>query len=812
MLADHNLVGITSVSERSVRSKATFPVHRSKLQDENLSENDMHHRLSPFIFVASLLWGCSHSAIAADRVEESLEALYDFNERLGDIVHDTSEAGHAIDLRITSPAAVQWRNGSLVIENGVVVRSIEPARSLNEAVKQSGELTIEAWITPANDRQSGPARIISLSADPSNRNITLGQDADKFDVRLRTTSTSTNGIPSTPTPGEACRSELLHVVFARSSDGSASIYINGETTVDSDVAGDLSGWDTGYHLLLANEASGDRPWLGEYHLVAIYSRALSSSEVAQNFAAGLKPAIDYEALLTPPVERNVDFVADVQPILRERCFECHSQGNEEGGLNLGVRARVMEGGEHGPVLVRERSAHSLLIHLVAGIDEDTVMPPDGERLTAEQVGILRAWIDQGADWPSDADVLDPRTERAREHWAFQPLQVVEPPQVAGDAWIQGDIDRFILASLESHQLQPSRAADARTLIRRMYFDMIGLPPTPEEMQDWTMQLMADVHGGEPLNTDAVARLADHLLNTTHYGERWGRHWLDVARYADSDGQEADHDRPGAYFYRDFVIRALNDDLPFDTFIRWQIAGDEIEPENAEAIAATGFLVAGTSTVLEDTFLEEERLRNRYNELDDMLSTIGSSMLGLTIGCARCHDHKYDAISAREYYRLMSALHSGDRETVRLPGSNEGATEALVFQDFGSSPNTTWLFERADFYDRDQQVQLGFLDVLTSGRTADDYWQDAMTSRGRDRQHVSAFCPGQLDDRCRAWCRGTRGSRDCQSRLAASFRRRAGAFGQRFRRAWRGADTSGASGMAHSRFRHATVGVSSGCTG
>lgn len=162
MLADHNLVGITSVSERSVRSKATFPVHRSKLQDENLSENDMHHRLSPFIFVASLLWGCSHSAIAADRVEESLEALYDFNERLGDIVHDTSEAGHAIDLRITSPAAVQWRNGSLVIENGVVVRSIEPARSLNEAVKQSGELTIEAWITPANDRQSGPARIISL--------------------------------------------------------------------------------------------------------------------------------------------------------------------------------------------------------------------------------------------------------------------------------------------------------------------------------------------------------------------------------------------------------------------------------------------------------------------------------------------------------------------------------------------------------------------------------------------------------------------------------------------------------------------------
>src|SRR5690606_34101473 len=187
---------------------------------------------------------------------------------------------------------------------------------------------------------------------------------------------------------------------------------------------------------------------------------------------------------------------------------------------------------------------------------------------------------------------------------------------------------------------------------------------------------------------AVAALVDRLLDSRHFGERWGRHWLDVARYADSCGQEGDQDRPHAYHYRDFVIREFNEDMPFDQFVRWQLAGDEYEPDNLAAVAATGFLVAGPNTVLADTFLEEELLRNRYNELDDMLATTGAAMLGLTIGCARCHDHKYDAISAREYYRMLCAFHSGDREDVQIHG--EGP-KVLAFRDNGPDPATTWLF-------------------------------------------------------------------------------------------------------------------------
>jgi hypothetical protein len=343
-----------------------------------------------------------------------------------------------------------------------------------------------------------------------------------------------------------------------------------------------------------------------------------------------------------------------------------------------------------------------------------VMPPEGDRLSADEVGVLRAWIDQGAAWPPCADVLDPRTEQAKQHWAFQPLHAVEPPQVADAAWPRTPIDRFVLNRLEAVGLGPTTPLSARGLIRRAAFDLVGLPPTPEESEAFCAAYERNPEA-------AWISLVDRLLSSRHYGERWGRHWLDAARYADSNGQENDQDRPTAYRYRDFVIQALDSDMPFDQFLRWQLAGDEYEPNNPAAVAATGFIVAGPNTVLENTFLEEERLRNRYNELDDMLDTTGKAMLGLTIGCARCHDHKYDAISSREYYRLLSAFHSGDRAEVPV---GEAKETALVFQDFGPEPRTTWLFGRGNFYDRDQVVRLGFLDVLSRGRSADEYWNAA----------------------------------------------------------------------------------------
>ena len=645
------------------------------------------------------------------RVTTGLQVLYSFDAQQGNILHDRANAEPALDLSIDTPSAVQWRDGHLDVTSSARLKTAQPATRLTNVVRQSGELTVEVWLQPANARQKGPARIVSLSAGPSERNFTLGQDGDRYNVRLRTTATSDNGIPSTSTPGKTVTTDgLTHLVYTREQSGTVRIVINGQPVMTDKAEGDLSKWNGDYHLLLANEASGDRPWMGELHLVAIYDRALSIEEIARNYAAGVGESIDYAALLPPAVDRKINFVTDVQPIFRERCFECHATGNEEGGLNLGTRARVIEGGEGGPVLTPGKSEQSRLIHLVAGIKDDVVMPPEGDRLTNEQIGILRAWIDQGADWPPGADVLDPRIERAREHWAFQPLRSVEVPDTVDDAWAQTPIDQFVLASLEENELTPTPPVSPLKLIRRMMFDLTGLPPTPDEVSEFVVAYGSD-------RKAAVKELADRLLDSQHYGERWGRHWLDVARYADSDGQEADRDRPHAHHYRDFVIRAFNADMPFDRFVRWQLAGDEYEPDNPAAVAATGFIVAGPHTVLADTFLEEERLRNRYNELDDMLATTGSAMLGLTIGCARCHDHKYDAISAREYYRLLSAFHSGDREEIKLDGKGP---KLLAFRDHGAEPATTWLFDRADFYDRDQQVKLGFLKVLMRDVTTEDY--------------------------------------------------------------------------------------------
>jgi hypothetical protein len=418
--------------------------------------------------------------------------------------------------------------------------------------------------------------------------------------------------------------------------------------------------------------------------------------------------------LPPAAERKIDFVKDVQPIFRAACYECHAEGNEEGGLNLGIKSRAMAGGDQGRAWVAGQSAKSRLIHLVAGVEKDALMPPEGKPLSKDQVGILRAWIDQGADWPDGIDVPNPRLERARSHWAFQKLRSVEPPTVKERGWPRTAIDRFVLAGLEAKGLQPAEQVALRKLVRRIYFDVVGLPPTPEELD--TVCNASDPEA-------AYAALVDRLLASPHYGERWGRHWLDVARYADSNGQEGDQDRPHAWRYRDFVIQALNDDLPFNTFVRWQLAGDEYEPENVTACVATGFLTAGPHTVLENTFLEEERLRNRYNELDDMLGTIGTGMLGLTIACARCHDHKYDAIPARDYYRMLAALHSGDRQEVKLGPKK---IEALVFRDTTSEPKPTWLFGRGDFYDRKRPVTLGFLEVFGQ-RPSEEYWSAARTA-------------------------------------------------------------------------------------
>jgi hypothetical protein len=262
-----------------------------------------------------------------------------------------------------------------------------------------------------------------------------------------------------------------------------------------------------------------------------------------------------------------------------------------------------------------------------------------------------------------ADISPQASSAGSRHWAYLPLTNAPLPKVKNVREVRTPIDRFILEKLDEKKLALSPQANGRELARRIYFDLIGLPPTPQQVDIFAEAFANNSRG-------AVASLVDELLASPHYGERWARHWLDVVRYADSDGQESDADRPTAYHYRDFVIRSLNGDLGFDTFARWQLAGDELEPDNPEALAATGFIAAGTHAALPDNLMEEERIRTRFNELDDMIATTGSAMLALTVGCARCHDHKYDPISRRDYYQMLSAFNGGDRAEVPLAPPEE----------------------------------------------------------------------------------------------------------------------------------------------
>lgn len=647
------------------------------------------------------------------RVVQGLLALYTFERPTDNLIRDRSGSGEPLDLKIEKPGNVAFHGSHLLASSPARITSIRPAAKIVAAVKRSGGLSIEAWVKPHDTAQAGPARIVTLSTDPGQRNFTLSQDGARYDVRLRTTSTDGNGTPSIFSPDGSLRTELTHVIYTRDAEGRARIYINGKAAVTQTVAGTVENWRDEFRLSLLNELTDNRPWLGELHLAAVYGRPLTEEEVARNFAAGVATVVDHTAQLPPVASKPVEFVKDVQPLLRKRCFECHAKGNEEGGLNLGIRERFFEGGINGPVLVPGNSASSRLIHLVAAIDKDEVMPPDGKQLSPAEVGLLRAWIDQGAQWPDGSDVLDPRAERAKAHWAFRPLRDIPVPSVANPNWCQTPIDRFILAKLESAGIRHQPRANPRHLIRRAAYDLIGLPPTPAEVRDFASATERNCDG-------AMAALVDRLLASPHYGERWGRHWLDVARYADSDGQESDKDRPLAFRYRDFVIRAFNEDLPFDRFVRWQLAGDEYEPQNAEAVAATGFLAAGPFAELEEKLMAEERMRERYNELDDMLATVGTGFLGLTLACARCHDHKYDAIPSRDYYRMMAALHSGKRGEVQVGPS----AKVFGYRDLGPEPKPTWLFHRGDFHDRSQTVQLGFISVLTNGKTPEAYWKAA----------------------------------------------------------------------------------------
>jgi mono/diheme cytochrome c family protein len=378
-------------------------------------------------------------------------------------------------------------------------------------------------------------------------------------------------------------------------------------------------------------------------------------------------ALIVAAMLAAPGAKSAsDFTREIPALFEKHCMKCHGPEKQKGGLRFDRKEGALTSGESGEkAIVPGKANDSRLIKLVSSKDADERMPPKDGPLSDVEIALLRKWIDAGAPWPekglSTSAVARSEmivTDEDRKHWSFLPLK--RPPLPASkDKTIAGSpVDQFIMAGLKKAGIEPSPQASARRLVRRIYFDLIGLPPTPEQVDSFTKDFKANSRA-------AVEALVDQLLASPHYGERWGRHWLDVVRYADSDGQESDRDRSTAYHYRDFVIRSMNEDRPFNTFLQWQIAGDELDPDNSEAIAATGFIVAGPHAALTANLMEEERDRNRFNELDDMIATTGSAMLGLTLACARCHDHKYDPVPTRDYYRLQRAFNGGDRAEVPL---------------------------------------------------------------------------------------------------------------------------------------------------
>jgi mono/diheme cytochrome c family protein len=417
------------------------------------------------------------------------------------------------------------------------------------------------------------------------------------------------------------------------------------------------------------------------------------------------------------------FDAEIAGLLKQHCVKCHGGDKVKGDLDMVTREDLLRGGSHGSAVVPFEAADSLMIELIRHTKEPK-MPDDGPRLPQAAIDKIAAWIDDGA--PYSAPLIAGRkpkkdsalvTDEDRQWWAFRPLQKVKADS----------IDELLLKNAKGMTFAPP--ASPELLVRRLHLDLTGLPPelsAPSELAD----------------------LTDQLLASPAYGERWARHWLDVARYAESTGFEQDYDRPHAFHYRDFVIKALNDDMPYDQFVKWQLAGDEYEPSNPLALAATGFLGAG---VFPSQITANEVESSRYDAMDDMLGTTSSAMLGLTVSCARCHDHKFDPLPMRDYYAMLSTfttttrmnvdVHADSKITSAVTTMNKakntpevaGATRMMICAE-GYEPivmhtqggpffDKTYVLKRGNPTMKDGEATQGFLQVLTRGAEAARWqWQ------------------------------------------------------------------------------------------
>ncbi len=430
------------------------------------------------------------------------------------------------------------------------------------------------------------------------------------------------------------------------------------------------------------------------------------------------------------------FRQSVRLTLEQHCLKCHNSRSKKADFDLSTRKTLIESGHLG-----SSSEDSYLLQLVRHVEEPP-MPFKEDKLSNKQIEDLSAWIDLGAPYDRPFGAADSQqrlskvTDDDRRFWSFATLSRRAVPDVTDPQWCRTDVDRFVLRRLEDAGIRPNPMADRRVLIRRAYFDLIGLPPNPAEVR----QFVTD------RRPRSYARLIDRLLASRHYGERWARHWLDVARFGESSGYEHDDDRKHAFHYRDFVIRAFNDDLPFDDFIRWQIAGDELEPDNPLAFMATGFLTAGPFAT---QVTEAEFESTRYDELDDMVANIGIAFLGLSFGCARCHDHKFDPIPTEDYYSLAAVFTKAVRaetllvlepaaEPTLVQVTGEGFTPMKTFSDgrgYRHFYEHVYRLRRGDVHQKEDIATPGFAQVLMrQGRRSNDW--HAKPPKGWTRSDLS----------------------------------------------------------------------------
>ncbi|MCG9127171.1 DUF1553 domain-containing protein [Candidatus Poribacteria bacterium] len=356
------------------------------------------------------------------------------------------------------------------------------------------------------------------------------------------------------------------------------------------------------------------------------------------------------------------FNSEVKPLLETHCIQCHGAEEQiEGGLELTSRNKILDGGNYGPAVSLEKPEESFILEMIGYGDETAQMPPDG-KLDDSTLQVFYKWIKLGLPYPSEIIEKKSIIHTPNHYWAYKPIQRPEIPKVKNSDWVLNPIDAFILTKLESHGFSPAPPANKLSLIRRIYYDLNGLPPSPDA-------IAAFVYNDKP---NSYGNLIDKLLKSPRYGEKWGRHWLDLVRYAETNGYERDSDKPYVWRYRDYVINAFNTDKPYNEFIKEQLAGDEFDNVTTESIIATGYHRLG---VWDDE--PADRKLAKYDYLDDIISTTGQVMLGMTIGCARCHDHKIDPISTHDYYSFLAFFHDiipHNRGTLADIGSPEQQAE------------------------------------------------------------------------------------------------------------------------------------------